>query len=711
MQLNFASNIKMNMKKVVLAAMSLPLILAGEVNAQTVKGPSSSATPYVLPVASGVKITSILTVGDTVAGYRMPGLPDGMGAFDNNDGTFTLLVNHEIGRTSGTTRAHGSIGSFVSRWVIRKSDLKVLSGSDLMQRANLWNVAAGRYYTYYASAPSTSAAFDRFCSADLAPASAYYNSKTGKGTMARIFMNGEETGSEGRAMAHIASGPEAGSSYELPRLGKASWESYVGHGFESDSTVVIGMDDATPGQVYVYVGAKMSSGSEIEKAGLTNGKLFGVAVSGLATESSASLPAAGTSFSLVDLGDVSAMTGATINTNSNTLGITTFLRPEDGAWDPANDSDFYFNTTNSFSAPSRVWKLHFTNPGNPSLGGTITAVLDGTEGQKMVDNMGPDHFGHIMLVEDVGNNAHLGRLLQYDMATDALKTIAEHDTARFLTGGSKFLTQDEEASGIFDVQEILGAGMFLFNSQAHYGISGELVEGGQLLALFNPDSYNSNPDVSVVGNGVKINSGDMFPTSLDNTDFGNIDTGMIVTKSFYVKNAGPAVLKVSGVSFGGAHAADFSLATPITFPASVAAGDSLRVQVQFAPKIVGLRTATMTINSNDFDQKAFTYALQGVALNNRTSIAGLSAEASFLKLFPNPTGDAATVAISLKHDERYEFTIVDLSGRQVMETIARDLKSGDNQVSINTSSLPNGNYVVRVASENQTVSVKMVIAH
>lgn len=699
------------MKKVVLAALSLPLMLAAEVNAQTVKGPSSSATPYLLPVAPGVKITSILSVGDTVAGYRMAGIPDGMGAFDNNDGTFTLLMNHELGKTAGTTRAHGSIGSFVSRWIIRKSDMKVLSGSDLMQRVNLWNVAAGRYYTYYSSAPSASAAFDRFCSGDLAPVSAYYNPKTGKGTMARILMNGEETGAEGRAMAHIASGPDAGSSYELPRFGKASWENYVAHGFESDSTIAIGMDDATPGQVYVYVGAKTNTGSEIEKAGLTNGKLFGVAVSGLVAESGTSVPTPGTAFSLVDLGDVSSMTGATINTNSNTLGVTTFLRPEDGAWDPANDSDFYFNTTNSISGPSRVWKLHFTNPANPSLGGTITAVLDGTEGQKMLDNMGMDHFGHMLLVEDVGNNAHLGRLLQYDIAGDALKTLAEHDSTRFLSGGSRFLTQDEEATGVFDMQDILGAGMFLVNSQAHYSIAGELVEGGQLMAVFNPDTYNANPDVSVVGNGLKISNGDMFPTSTDNTDFGTIDTGMTVTKSFYVKNAGPAALKVSGITFGGAHAADFSLATSISFPATVAAGDSLRVQVKFAPKIVGLRTANISIRSNDFDENTFTFALQGVALNNRTSISGVTADASFLKLFPNPTGDAATVAISLKQAERYEFTIVDLNGRQVMETIARELNAGDNQVHLNTAALPNGQYIVKVASGNQTVSVRMTIAH
>lgn len=656
-------------------------------------------------------MTSIITVGDAVGGYKMAGLPDGMGAYDNNDGTFTLLVNHEAGNGSGTIRAHGSTGTFVSRWVINKSDLRVLSGGDLIQRVNLWDIATSKFVTYYSSAPSTAAALGRFCSGDLAPVSAFYNSKTGLGTTARILMNGEETGSEGRPFAHIATGPEAGSSFQLPRLGKASWENYIAHGMESDKTVAIGTDDATPGQVYVYVGTKTNSGNTIDKAGLTNGKLYGVAVSGLTAETSASVPAAGTAFTLADLGDVSSLSGSTINTNSNTLGVTNFLRPEDGTWDPANDSDFYFVTTNSFTSPSRLWKLHFSNPNDVTLGGTITAVLDGTEGPKMMDNLCADNWGHALIVEDVGGNTHLGKTWQYSFAADTVKLIATHDSTRFLTGGSKYLTIDEEASGIIDVQEILGAGMFILNDQAHYGISGELMEGGQILALYNPDTYNANPEISIVGKGVNIGKGDLFPATSDNTDFGAIDTGMKVTQSFYVKNAGPAALKVNSINFSGANASEFTLLGTTTFPASIAAGDSLKLDVQFAPLVVGLRTAMITINSNDFDEKSYSYALQGVALNNRTSLDDKVASSSFIKLYPNPTADAATVAITLKKAERFEITVLDLNGKAVMETIAKELQAGDNNIAVSTSNLPNGNYIVQVASTNQIVSVKMAVAH
>src|SRR5258705_3632683 len=89
-------------------------------------GPSSSQPPYVLRSVPGVVTKSILTVGDSVnlkpdgvTPYRMVGIPDGLGAFDNGDGTFTVLMNHEIA-SGGAVRAHRANGAFVSRWIIRQ---------------------------------------------------------------------------------------------------------------------------------------------------------------------------------------------------------------------------------------------------------------------------------------------------------------------------------------------------------------------------------------------------------------------------------------------------------------------------------------------------------------------------------------------------------------------------------------------------------------
>lgn len=581
-----------------------------------VTGINSSQTPYLVPAIPGVVFTSILSAGNDISGYKMVGIPDGAGAFDNGDGTFTMLVNHELGNTVGIARAHGNIGAFVSKWIIDKTTLRVLNGTDLINTVNIWNTATSSYVAYNSAFTSASATISRLCSADLPEVTAFYNARTGKGTMNRIFMNGEETGSEGRSFAHVVTGADAGKSYELPYLGKFSWENALANPTASDTTVVIGTDDATPGQVYVYIGNKTNSGSDIEKAGLTGGNLFAISVAGWSTEVSDSVVRPGTTFSLVSLGDVHNMTGAALNTASNTAGATNFLRPEDGSWDPRNPNDFYFATTNSFTAPSRLWKLHFINATNPTLGGTITAVLDGTEGQKMLDNIAFDNYGHIMLLEDVGNNAHIGKIWEYTIATDSLKLVAAHDTTRFLAGGANYLTQDEESSGMIDAERILGPGMFLMVDQAHYAIGGEIVEGGQILTFYNPGTFNSAPEVAVSGNNIQIVDGDTTPSTADFTHFGSVYTGNTVTKNFVLKNVGAGSLTVNSINFAGTHAGDFTLASAISLPRTLARNDSLVIPVTFAPMIGGSRNGTIIINNTDLNEGAYDFALSGNAIDS-----------------------------------------------------------------------------------------------
>lgn len=572
-------------------------------------GPSTSGSPYLTPIAEGVTFTSILSANESVNGYKMAGVPDGMGAFDNNDGTFSVVLNHELGSTSGITRAHGMAGAFMSKWIIKKADLSVLSGQDLIKNVYLWTPTG--YIVSNASSPNAKGVFNRFCSGDLPSTTAFYNPITGLGTKERIFLNGEEAGSEGRAFAHVITGSAAGNSYELPMMGKFSWENAVANPNVSNNTIVVGTDDATPGQVYVYVGTKTSNGTDIDKAGLTNGKLYGVAVSGLSAEVSASFPAPNTTFSLVDLGSIRDSSGAALNTLSNTKGVTNFLRPEDGSWDPTNLTDFYFATTNSITAPSRLWRLRFSDINNPTKGGTITAVLDGTEGQKMFDNLTIDNSGHILLQEDVGNNVHNGKIWQYTIATDKLELIAKHDPNRFETGGSNFLTIDEESSGIIDAQSILGPGQFLLVDQAHYLISGEAVEGGQILSAYIPETYKNNPEILISGNSLEIANGDTLPSVLDNTDFGASSTTNTVTKSFVIKNNGIGNLVISKMQIVGTDANSFGIISAPNFPITVGPNSLYTLSVKFSPKSAGLKKANLVIYSNDFDELRHDFIISG----------------------------------------------------------------------------------------------------
>ena len=490
---------------------------AASATAQTtyVQGPSTGSTPYLKATSSRVtKVTSILTVDntgtnpdDSIGGYGMTGIPDGLGAFDNEDGTFTVLMNHELANNRGAVRAHGSTGAFVSKWVINKSDLSVVSGGDLIQKVYGWDST-----TQANATTDATVAFNRFCSADLANQTAFYNATTGLGTQEKIFLTGEEGGTNGFVAATVVTGASAGNSYILGKFNLSQngsgvnswggWENVVASPFAQDKTVVIGPNDGGDGimsqSVAVYVGTKTNTGSVVDKAGLNNGTLGFVTVAGNVAEI------------------VNTTTRATNITDGTRFSIsdtasTAFSRPEDGAWNPLNPSEFWFVTTDRLDRKSdgvgdqigqtRLWKLAFDDITDPSLGGSIDLVLDAptVNGQKvnMFDNMGfNETTGTIILQEDVGGTAHNSKVWEYDPKTDRLTQLLMHDSSRFGNIGvaaTSPYSNDEESSGVIDVTSFFVTDpnerrynqYYLVTDQSHYttGITTAQVEGGQLLLI------------------------------------------------------------------------------------------------------------------------------------------------------------------------------------------------------------------------------------
>lgn len=473
--------------------------------AGAVQGPSSSQTPYLVPTQPGYTVTSILTTGDTVGGYQLGGIPDGLGAYDNGNGTFTLLVNHEYGTGTAVNAAgsHGVLGAgaYVSKWIIDKRDLSVVSGGDLITGVAGWDKA-----TQSSSALSTapaSTSFQRFCSADLTAKGALSFVQNGVtyGTNERLFMNGEEGGSEGRAVATVVS---TGAAYVLGKFNLATnsptststavgaWENILVNPLSQLKTVAIGTNDGGTGimsnALSVYVGTKTTAGSEVDKAGLTNGAMKFVNVAGNAAEITNTATRAtnivdGTRFALSD------------------TASTAFSRPEDGAWNPHNPNEFFFVTTDRLDqvadgvgtqvGRTRLWSLTFDDITNPDLGGKVDLLAEGTglDGN-MWDNMTVDVNGHLILQEDVGNAAHNGKVWDYDPATGTMTQILKHDPTRFgdigLAATAPF-NQDEESSGVIDVTDIFDPShksgrYYLVTTQAHYANLGT-VEGGQLMMV------------------------------------------------------------------------------------------------------------------------------------------------------------------------------------------------------------------------------------
>lgn len=495
---------------ITLAAASLAIAAPGG----TGTGPNTKTEPYLLPVGDGVTIKSLLTVGEGAAsnGYEMVGIPDGLGLVRSNPGArdFTLLMNHELRGAQGVPRRHGKTGAFVAELKIGSESFEVVNGGDLIDPGiDYWDYVTQSYGTTPSPAgvnprdPSDTflvqpAEFWRFCSSSITEWKQLYSESSKNGYTGQIYFGGEENGDEGRLFGITTEG----QAQQLPRLGLFSWENTLAAFNHSDKTVVMGMEDAVSGQVRVYVGEKRKTGNPFDRAGLTNGANY---VLDLADESVSTDPGFRTKYGKgvpveFTLGSDEVVawdsSGARQNADAAAKGLT-LNRIEDGAFDPRRPNDFYFVTTEGSpgvvpSEPSvtrdggGLWRIRFVDVDRPELGGTIELLLDGSEAPFLnkPDNVGIDSKGNLLIQEDPGGNAQLARVIAYDVDTGNRGVVAEFDPTVFRTGGSGFLTQDEESSGIIDARNVLGRGWFLLDAQVHKASADPAeVELGQLMAL------------------------------------------------------------------------------------------------------------------------------------------------------------------------------------------------------------------------------------
>ena len=161
---------------------------------------------------------------------------------------------------------------------------------------------------------------------------------------------------------------------------------------------------------------------------------------------------------------------------------TEFARIEDGQFNPTKPNEYFFVTTQSDSdgvgypgvkEGSRdggaLWKLTFANVAKPELGAKLEIILNGTEApynDASVKIWKPDNIAltadgkYALLQEDPGAVDRVSRLLALRLSDKKLVSVATFDPKYFdpSKGANKFITNDEETSGIIDATSLLAAG-------------------------------------------------------------------------------------------------------------------------------------------------------------------------------------------------------------------------------------------------------------
>ena len=435
---------------------------------------------YMVSKNEAVEINPIATTGDIISSTIIRGIPDGMGAYSNGRGGFTLLSVHEVSTTdklsllSASTEKHWAAS--ITKMNYSPSAKTITSAENLIKDIQYWNYKTSSYQASPVGGEPVGAApgtfgfgISRFCSAQYTPAGAFiYN---GVGYAGGLFTTGEETGDSSRAFAFDVDG----NGWQLPRLGMTSFENAMPSAKPGINTVVMANEDgsATDSQVYMYLGKKQSTGSPVDKAGLTNGDLYVLNVPSAASDNVfRTTYAKGTPVD-AEFKKIEWNTGVEDFAKSSRELGTEFARVEDGEFDPNNPNVFYFVTTESNKDPiatkenpalpgvsrdgGALWRFTFKDVQNPLLGGKLEMLLNGGESLYLSkpDNMTITKNGVILIQEDPGNNAALARVVAYRIKDSKLAVVAQFDAQYFTTTGAKFMTQDEESSGIIEVTDFL----------------------------------------------------------------------------------------------------------------------------------------------------------------------------------------------------------------------------------------------------------------
>ena len=484
------------------AATSVTTVFVPKNAAGAEDGFCTSVAPYTVPVGPDYSIIPLLSVGDRVPRisdtnqlFQMIGIPDGLGAHANKDGTTTVFMNQELGNTVRSEPIVGQPlyrGAFVSKLILG-ADACVRSGDVAYQAVYVENALVGPTATI----SNTTPAFARFCSGALGWKDAGFDRP--------IYFCGEETGGtntfDGRGGSAAAIFDNA--LWTLPKLGHMAWENAVPRPYKGKQTVIMCLEDGDIGncQLYMYVGRKDGSrnASALRRNGLDNGALY-------VFVADAGSPTNETTFTSGDLmghwvllPGADTMTDTELEIASDALGAFAFDRIEDGAFAPGKPNEFFFDTTGG-SASNALGRLYHLALDKNNLTGAAKLTMLYNADQIIAAGgdiaVSPDNIGvsqdYVMIQEDgtaqsrpvMAAKGRKGNIWRVNRLTGAVENIASLTSVGrdgLLTGPGVW-----ETSGIIDTSSIFGRDSWLFDVQAHSPTAAprpNTVEDGQLLLM------------------------------------------------------------------------------------------------------------------------------------------------------------------------------------------------------------------------------------
>ena len=121
------------------------------------------------------------------------------------------------------------------------------------------------------------------------------------------------------------------------------------------------------------------------------------------------------------------------------------------------------------------------------------------------------------------------------------------------------------------------------------------------------------PEIVIRSLSTNITTPDNTPSVAEGSDYGSVELGGNLDRTFIIENIGNADLTYSSPVISGADAADFTFT--INPPSPLGAGQQNNFVIRFTPSRLGAHNATFTLANNDADENPFVFDLTGVGSN------------------------------------------------------------------------------------------------
>ncbi|MDH3591913.1 MAG: PhoX family protein, partial [Planctomycetota bacterium] len=358
-----------------------------------------------------------------VKGYPPPGIPDGLGVLDLDDGDVHLFMSHELGASFGDayTLANGTElnGARITAFRLTRSGRILEAGlayDEVYDRSGRIVTAP----TQINERGHPTLGFARFCSARSVEAGTF-------GFVDDIFFTGEELSSP----AHIHGGSEwaldvaCRAVRAVPAMGRGAWENVAPVDTGNPNTIaLLAGDDVSAAPLYLFIGVKnaVGDGSFLDRNGLAVGRVYVWAAADGSLDPEDFNGTGSTrsgSWMEIDVLDpakagqagydsVGYLDDATLRATADAMGAFSFSRPEDVHDNPNDPSQMVLASTGRGNLfPADNWgTLYRIDLGLGTLTANLTILFDGDSlavpdtGIRSPDNLTWSADGMIYVQED-----------------------------------------------------------------------------------------------------------------------------------------------------------------------------------------------------------------------------------------------------------------------------------------------------------------------